>query len=118
MKFIKDTQKMHDANEFGEALREYCFVPEGKRGCYETFDLREEFKPIKKTCGVAKTLLKHLGLTNECTCNGEHFNPGLYSNGTIHIGWYWDGDGILCIIEGNKIIVNSDCKTDYCWEWE
>lgn len=33
--------------------------------------------------------------------------------------WYWDGDGTLRFIlpDGTRII-NTDCKTDYKWEWE
>jgi len=121
MKIIIDTQEMNDANEFGEALRNYAFLPKDQRGCYSTFALKQEFRKIKKECKLGQLLLKHLGMNPDGSVGEgdwkEQFNPSLYSNGNIHLGWYWDGDGILVVIEGSKIAVNSDCKKDYTWEW-
>lgn len=124
MKIIKDTLLMNDASEFGEVLREYCFVPckinGGDFGCYSTFDLKPEFRKIKKNCRLGQILLKHLGLNEDGSSGEKEFlemmNPYLYSNGIVHLGWYWDGDGVLVIRENHKIAYNGDCKhTD--WKW-
>ncbi len=124
MIFCKDTQKMEDANEFGEALRKYCFISDkygGTYGCYSTFELRPEFKKIEMNSNIGKDLLLYLGLNEDGSCGEgdwkQTFHPSLFSNGEIHLGWYWDGDGTLVIHEGNKIVYNSDCKKDYVWKW-
>ena len=41
----------------------------------------------------------------------------LFSDGKIHLGWYWEGDGTLIFIEGDKMAINTDCKCDYYWDW-
>jgi len=117
MKIIKDTQLMNDPNEFGEALRDYCFVPDGvgwgNYGCYSTFELRPEFKKLLNNSGIRQRLSKLSGWSG----SDGRVNFYCYSNGNIHLGWWWDGDGTLIIQEGNKITINNDCKCDYTWEW-
>ena len=120
MKIIKDTQEMTDPNEFGETLRNYCFIPDeyvykfgGEQyGCYSTFKLRPEFESVTSTY-IYKQLRKLSGIDETDYCND--FN--CYSNGIIYLGWHWDGDGTLIIQEGNKIAINYDCKHDDSWEW-
>lgn len=116
---------MEDPNDFGEALREYCFIPDsingGNYGCYSTFELRPEFRRVKKDCKLGKLLLKHLGLNEDGSIGEgewqENMRSHLFSNGKIHLGWYWDGDGCLLIWEGNKIAYNGDCKCSSYWKW-
>ena len=128
MKVIKDTQDMTDPNEFGETLREYCFINDeyadkffgGKQyGCYSTFRLRPEFwlllpgdvyyDRLKRLSGYGDFYdkVKFYCYTNQ--------REGL--DLPIFIGWWWDGDGTLIIKEGHQIAVNDDCKCDYTWEW-
>ena len=117
MKITKDTQKMTDPNEFGETLRDYCFIPDkygwGDYGCYSTFELRPEFKQIFLPNPIYTRLWKLAGMDNI----DDIITFYCYSNGTIHLGWYWDGDGTLIIQEGDKIACNDDCKKDYNWHW-
>lgn len=120
MQKIIDTQKIDDPNLFGEIIREYAFTEE--YGCYSCFDLIGEFKPVQDgfdiqgrlqmALGIHKTQDEQ-GLDNDELREKAHY----FSNGKIHIGWYWDGDGTLAIIEGNRCAVNNDCKKDYGWEW-
>lgn len=126
-----DTQKVQDCCEFGELLRDYCFVPDaygGTKGCYSTFELRPEFKEVDKKSATGKKLLKHLGYNSKGLKLSKdeewlgwqkemYGRCKLFSNGNIHVGWWWDGDGTLVIIEGKRIAVNYDCKNDYEWEW-
>lgn len=116
-----DTQNIEDANQFGEALRNYCFIPDtygGTYGCYSTFELRPEFEKVKKSSRLGIELLS-LFSNNYCEdyISEVKKRSQFYSNGIIHLMWFWDGDGTLLIIEGNKKAINYDCKTDYEWEW-
>lgn len=122
MKIIIDTQEMEDANEFGETLRDYCFVPDefgGETGCYSTFKLRDDFVEVKPNSKTGKKLLK--SLWNDCH-NKEYIKEmtprvQMFTDGIIDLAWCWDGDGILLIKEGSKVAINSDCKKDHDWEW-
>jgi len=129
MKIIKDTQKMENANEFGETLREYCFIPDkygGTYGCYSTFELRPEFKHTTNECFIdwlirtdhywGKQLDSIRNDSHICTVIND-LRKNLYSNGKIILTWHWDGDGELIIKEGNKVACNGDCKKDYVWVW-
>ena len=119
MLITKDTQKMDNPCEFGETLRDYCFIPNeyGQDvGCYSTFTLRPEFKKISKKSELGKRLLEYLGWDTEYNDDIKDM-AHLYSNNGIHIAWYWDGDGTLVFWEGNKVVYNGDCKKDYVWEW-
>lgn len=103
---------LHEANAFGEALRQYCFVPDeygGTYGCYETFKLRSEFKPV--------TNAKDFNLMLEILGNVDGDPIDCFTNGTVIVAWHWDGDGTLVFKEGDKVAVNTDCKKDYVWEW-
>lgn len=122
MKIVKDTQKMEDANDFGEALREYCFLPSngGIYGCYSTFKLRPEFKKFNPTEDILSILLGHNYRGNEYYSGNEVVKieqNSCFSNGNVIVAWYWDGDGTLYFREGKKAAFNNDCKKDYCWEW-
>lgn len=125
MLITKDTQQIDDPNTFGELLREYCFV--GGYGCYQTFDLKSEFVLVDKNSTLGKSLLAILGVSEERLNSTDEWTRGfaediyrrayMFSNGIVHVAWYWDGDGELVFVEGDKIAINSDCKCDYNWKW-
>ena len=114
-----NTQAITDANLFGEIFREYAFKDEG--GCYSCFDLIDEFKPVTPGYDIEGRLQMALGIhviqDREDYPHDLRDRAQLYTNETIHIGWYWDGDGCLAVIEGDRVAVNPDCKKDYTWEW-
>lgn len=127
-----DTQKIENPDQFGELFRKICFKEE--MGCYSCFELTDDFNKISSDSAEGLKLIKVLGLAEEPDSGDispedlawmensllerlEKAKNNLYSNGTILIGWYWDGDGSLAIIEGNKAVVNHDCKKDYTWDW-
>ena len=132
MKIIIDTQKIEIANEFGEILMNYCFIPSDKRGCYETFDLKKEFyNPTKE---IANNFINEILSSTKWW--GKYYKnaktkmdkqtqesirkeqlKNVYTNNSIILAWYWDGDGCLAIKEGNKLAINNDCKCDYYWYW-
>lgn len=117
MIIVRDTQTMEDPNEFGEALREYCFVPDkygNDFGCYSTFEARPEFKPCSET--EKETLLSIL---IEWSWFEPHDSerPTCLTDGNIYMVWFWDGDGILLFKEGDRVVINDDCKKMYGWKW-
>ena len=121
MKFVTDTQKTDDPREFGELLREYAFSDtpcptmtgfHKPYGCYSTFDLKPEFVKLSLNTEVYKNLE---WLSDVLRTDGR-VEFYAYSNGQVHVGWWWDGDGTLIIQEGDRIAINTDCKCDD-WEW-
>lgn len=134
MKKVIDTQTTDDPNLFGEILREYAF--EKEFGCYTCFDLLEEFKPVNPNTELAGKLFQVLSIdllsqeTAEERESDEAYKDSvrdefinlrkrsqLFSNGNIHLAWYWDGDGTLAFIEEGRAAINTDCKKDHCWKW-
>lgn len=110
MKIVLDTQEIESSDQFGELLRDYCFVSDqygGMTGCYSTFSLRPEFKEVPAT-SIDYKYMARLIQNEAIAC---------FSNGTILIAWYWDGDGTLVFKEGKRVAINTDCKKDYTWEW-
>jgi len=116
-KFLKKLS----SDVLGEALREITFVGEGI-GCYENFDVRPDatqWTPEKIRSFVEQEF-NHLDGVDFVVkvAEGYTFNEG---DLIIDVFWYWDGDGILefCVKKGQEVlraVINTDCKTDYCWE--
>ena len=118
---------------FGEALRQGCF--DGSKGecpAAGPYNLVEGFEPVDPRSDLGQKLLETLADEERMEDNDpfdvEEFladYPGTqaYSNGLIHIAWYWDGDGTLLFVvpSENIAVINSDCKKDYGWrfvDWE
>jgi hypothetical protein len=135
MQKIIDTQQTDDPNTFGEVLRELCFAKE--YGCYSCFDLVEGFRKVEDGSNIQSKLWMAL----EChplqqqdaedredeqsykdwvtyLFEDTRDRAKLFTNGSVHIGWHWDGDGTLVFIEGDKCAVNTDCKKSNRWEWQ
>ena len=113
----------------GEILREWAF--EERYGCYSCFDLIDDFVEVKPTTLEFYRLMGR-GFDASEDKNGwgdsdseilERICWFKHPNG-IEVGWYWDGDGILCFyipeLEDdyyNGTLSNSDCKKDNEWEF-
>lgn len=123
--------KVTYADDFGEALREYCFVGNSNQiGCYSTFELLECFKQIKsgKIFNEAKehlyedvkpTVYHYKLEEKDCymNCNFGSGKVKMFEPTEIVVGWTWDGDGCLYFRYKNRSVVNSDCKKSYNWKW-
>jgi len=112
---------IEDANIFGEAMREYCFdCPPEEFGCYSCFEVNPEFMRVSISSKAGRMVIAAIVGDSRC----EEFADDVidrgkfYSNGSIHFGWYWDCDGSLAFIEGDRCVVSSDCKKDYDWHWQ
>ena len=120
-----------DANKFGEALREYCFIGNCmETGCYSTFNLQKCFKKLTEG-DIFEEAKKYLYedtiptvycfKLDESDCYIEFANGSKKSKicepTEIVIGWTWDGDGCLYFRWNNRKVINYDCKCDYTWEW-
>lgn len=137
MKVTTDTKDILDSSVFGELLRQEIFIeqkkdPKNHYGCYTTFEVRDDFKPVPSKNGTVMSVLIFNAI-HGCTpneflydiennpdtykCKRDIENTKIYTNGTEYVGWYWDGDGTLAVSDGDKIAVNDDCKKDYEWKW-
>lgn len=121
-------EQLQDPDAFGEACRDLIFnqVTEGesqytyrKLGCYDTFELREGVKHFDPCLLTTKALQLLLG-------DGDiymdelprvHAARGTYNGVQVTAAWYWDGDGTLLVISGEKWAINDDCKKNYGWQW-
>lgn len=114
----------------GEILRKWTFVGHGL-GCYSNFDVNPEFERVVVRFDEFRKIMGR-------PYNSDSVNSGWYDtddkimehmiwyrhpNG-IEMGYYWDGDGILCFyvpeIENDYYdgtISNDDCKKSYGWEF-
>lgn len=131
-----DLLNTEDANEFGEALRHYCFVGNSQDyGCYTTFNLIKELKEVK--CGkifeetkkaivpeFEDSLQVHYFKLEEKDCWIAYGDPEenpcrmkICEPYEIICAWEWNGDGTLYFRFNNRKVINTDCKKDYEWEW-
>lgn len=108
-------------NLLGEMLRAYCFLPDKQGnnfGCYDTFRLREEFRPLTSDDNAADHLMVSLVIGYDDKESEKAIQ--VFSDGDILIAWSWyDGDGILVfhIKSADLTLLNSDCKKDYGWDF-
>jgi len=129
-----DLLTTQDANDFGEALRSYCFIGNCEQtGCYSTFDLIPQLKEVKsgKIYNEAKRVINpentlhvyHFKLIEkDCwiACNDPKDKPQrmkFCEPYEIVCAWEWDGDGTLYFRFSNRKVINTDCKKDYEWTW-
>lgn len=121
---------VHNENALGEILRAWAFV--GGYGCYSTFDLREGFEPIPSDRKHFEYLMgreydetgsEDSGWVDDDAYVMKEMQWYRHTNG-IEVGWYWDGDGILCFFvpeleddDYNGTISNGDCKKSSGWEF-
>lgn len=102
-----DIFKSRNANIVGEYLREQFWPPKNENdfGCYSLFEYAPEAKEL------SKRIVNQYG-QEYCEYNRAELNG-------VICEWYWEGDGVLrFILPGGKSLINPDCKTDCCWEWE
>ena len=104
-------------DRFAETLRDRAFPPEKGRGCYASFELAPGFAPVAPNSDAGRRVLT-------CLLDGspeyaEEARPAaegsLHSDGDLHVGWYWDGDGTLVLVAGDAAFENTDCKKTYGW---
>lgn len=123
-----------DPNQFGEALREYCFVGNCEQtGCYSTFKLIPQLKKFtkgkiyqeaKEVIHPENTLFVYHLKIEEKDCWIHYDDPEGKPNKMkmcepieVVCAWEWDGDGTLYFRFNNRKVINTDCKKDYVWEW-
>ena len=129
-----DLMFTEDANDFGEALRNYCFVGNCEQtGCYSTFNLIPQLKEIKsgkiyeevkKIVHSDNTLHVYRWKLDEKDCwmayDDSEDKPQRMKFCEPHeiiCAWEWDGDGCLYFRFNDRKVINTDCKKDYEWEW-
>lgn len=117
-------------NALGEILREWAFIGNGY-GCYENFDVREEFIKQPITEREFKFLMSRPSEVDHENTWGfwdeDVFTRGewyKHPNG-IEMGWFWDGDGTLAFFIPEMadeiytgILINGDCKHDNEWDFQ
>lgn len=100
-----------------EYLRDQFF--NGKRGCYETFETKNDVQFITNIY-VDWTLIFNLPklIYSQDTLNYDEKWPWYikFIQGIeVQMVYMWDGDGTLVFQVMNKVYVNSDCKKNYGW---
>jgi|688.fasta_scaffold04876_39 hypothetical protein len=101
-----DVNDIEDPNLLGESLRDLFFGTEKGRGCYENFEVEP---------GV-----EYLGEERDPT---DYTDPEYavvyktYQFENIKMMYYWDGDGTLIFILGDRTLMNNDCKKNYIWDF-
>lgn len=128
--FLKDILMLsyfsviEDPNSLGELLRNWAFKEE--YGCYSCFDLIDGFSGVEVTPREFK-MMWHRDYNPEST--GEYWgDPDSWYIKRIswhkhwcgiEVGWFWDGDGTLLfyVPEINAVVMNTDCKKSYGWEF-
>lgn len=125
-----------DPNDFGEALRNYCFIGNCEQtGCYSTFQLIPQLKEVKSgeiyeeakkiPCPEYEEKIKvYHWKVIEKDCYIDYRDPDdkpqkmkIYEPFEIVCAWHWDGDGHLYFRFNNRKAENTDCKKDSEWEW-
>lgn len=114
-----------DPNEFGEALRNYCFIGNTHdTGCYSTFNVIDCLKKVNEG-KIYQEAIKHLWddaipyvyhfKATKKNCYIENYK--ICEPYEIVCAWSWSGDGCLYFRFNNRKVINYDCKCDYEWKW-
>lgn len=111
---IAKLKKFKSPDAFGEAIRDLAFVKENEDdfGCYSTFKLEEGFIKVNPNSAEGLKIIDAFGILFE---SGEVVD--MWTNGPLTVAWFWDGDGILVVSDGNRTAINTDCKKDHGWSW-
>ena len=123
-------------NVFGEVIRDLAFDTHNDPyalGCYSAFDLRDGWDKVPKDDS------RHLAMTTMIVFEDWFSNRNIQdlddadieeeieylnevvshvttvTNGNLMAAWYWDGDGVLVVSNGNLYALNDDCKKDHVW---
>ena len=105
MKFnIEINTQKSNPNAVGELLRDSFWNQSDDRiGCYSSFDYNEDVE----------------SLPNERKTDDQYtlWSVAIWNN--IICRWYWDGDGTIeFTFSDGSILINTDCKKNYTWEWQ
>lgn len=117
---IVDLLTTDDADDFGEALRGFCFIGTSQLiGCYSTFEVNKGFNEIKegKIWEEAKSHLWGDTIPKVYHLKVDLDNLHICEPFEIIMGWTWDGDGCLYFRFNGRKVINTDCKKSYGWEW-
>lgn len=96
----------------GETLRYLCFTKDGF-GCYSNFDLEGGFAKMNPLSLIEEVQDICTGDDKEEARRITAFHS---TEKNLTVFWYWDGDGTLGFVDGNRIIFNTDCKKDHDWQ--
>lgn len=90
--FDQQKPQFQDSNEYGET------------GCYSTFEINNNIIKLKD-------IQVEFDAESIWQCYLDKLN-------SVEMRYYWDGDGtLLFILPDLSVVVNSDCKNDYEWEY-
>jgi len=93
----------NDPNVIGEYLRDQFFDQSKGKGCYDTFDVRDDVTELPVEYDYDERWYVY-----EKDVNGTH----------VIMKWYWDGDGTLeFYFDDGTDITNDDCKKSHTWSW-
>jgi hypothetical protein len=116
-----NTSNIQDPNIFGELLREAIFTKKKDKqgykqyGCYDNFEVEKDFiaPDAKSRNDLLKQFESELGEDGvQCAYLYVHKD-----NPAIFVIWYWDGDGMLIVSDGEREACNDDCKKSHNWEF-
>ena len=121
MKIIIDTTEIDSPDEFGELLRKYV-IKDIDNGFpfYSNFELKDSAKRQSPNSPFYKFVESHMKYTS---LNGEEIIESYDSYSVMHyvdgvfVACHWDGDGTLIVSDGNRAVVNYDCKKELGWTW-
>jgi hypothetical protein len=100
----------------GEFLRDSFFDQSKGKGCYETFDLKEDVEnlpdeSIDTSDWDSNWIDNNIEYVYRCA-------KKVIDDKVVIMKYYWDGDGVLEFhFEDGSILENNDCKCSYDWEY-
>jgi hypothetical protein len=124
-----------DANLVGELLRALMFPAEDEIGCYTSFEVCDQARPL---VGSERSQWLEMFFGSELTGDLEEDAWACESMAeidqqasayqwetaglTVTMLFYWDGDGVLLFHlrddHQQRVVISYDCKKDYVWKDE
>jgi hypothetical protein len=77
-------------------------------------------KLVDRESEIGKKLLSIFGVSSPADDEDVEWvirNRKMYSDGELHVAWFWDGDGTLVVGYNGRFAINDDCKKAANWEW-